>query len=54
MWHKWELTDCVVKPATKVIPKACDTGLGMCRHNVIGKEQKFCLEESVIHTDKTG
>lgn len=54
MWHEWELKDCMVKIATKVIPKALDPGPGMCKHNVIGKEQKFCLEEFVIHTDKTG
>lgn len=32
----------------KVMPKALDTGPGMCKQNVIGKEQKFCLEEFVI------
>lgn len=53
MRHEWELKDCVVKTAAKVIPKALDTGPGMCKHNVIGKEQKFCLEVFIVHTGKT-
>lgn len=52
MRHEWELKDCVVKTATKVIPKALDTGPWMSKHNVIGKEQEFCLEEFIIHTGK--
>lgn len=43
----------MVKTSTKVMPKALYTGPEVCKHIVIDKGQKFCLEEFLIYTDKT-
>lgn len=51
MWHEWELEDCMVKSTKKVMPKGLDTGPGVVQTQC--SRQRTCLEEFIIHIDKT-